>query len=127
MYLPLAAVVVLVVIAGDALISAALSRRPGPAWLRPALGTSLTILTVTVLALLTLRRNEDYQSGLAMYRDVVAKRPANFRARGNLAATYLGLGRTQDARQELAEALRLARPTRPIASCWAWSWLKPAG
>jgi protein O-mannosyl-transferase len=88
MYLPLAAVVALAV--------AAALRWGG---LR---GVAALLVLALPLAVLTARRNLDYRSGLALWRDTVAKRPDNATARVNLADALLQAG-------DAAEALRSAQ------------------
>ncbi len=106
MYLSLAGVVVLVVC--------------GIAWLSltiPVFGsrTSRTGIVLGVasglaiffLGLLTASRNEDYSPSARMYADNVAKRPANGRARLNLAIQLFASGNVTGAETQLNEALRL--------------------
>ncbi|MGA2139959.1 MAG: tetratricopeptide repeat protein, partial [Verrucomicrobiia bacterium] len=93
MYLPLAAVVVLGVMG----IHAVAGRR--------------TIEVAAVLAVglgfLTVQRNEDYRSGLAIWDDTVAKCPLNPRAHSNLASMLQQDGRMQEAMEHWEQALRL--------------------
>ncbi len=132
MYLPLAAVVTLVVL-GTYLAA----RTPG----RRRAAAAVAVVAVFAAGALTVRRNDDYRTVLALYRDTVAKRPDNGFARYNLAkvlaeagdhAAAVGhfeaaarlmpgvayipfnlanslaaLGRTADAAAALATALRL--------------------
>lgn len=99
MYLPLAAVVALVVIAGDAL----LRRVAAP---RTAAATAVTIAAV-VLAFATIRRNEDYRTTLGFWSDIVAKRPDNPRARSWLGSALHDLGRDREALEQLTASIRL--------------------
>jgi tetratricopeptide (TPR) repeat protein len=96
MYLPLAAVLALVVLGG-----AAAWRRPGAGhgagWPRRAPLVAAVLATV-VLGGLTVRRNHDYRSGVAIWSDTVAKRPDNSRAHYNL-------GRELALRRDAAGAL----------------------
>ena len=71
MYLPLAAVVVLVVLGMHAGLRA-VARRVGRQTDRTVAIVALTALAVT-LASVTVRRNEDYASPLVIWKDVVAK------------------------------------------------------
>ncbi len=96
MYLPLAAVLTLVVLGGNA------------AWRRLAAGRAagrargvpLVAVALAAVALggLTVRRNHDYRSGVAIWSDTVAKRPDNARAHYNL-------GRELALRRDAAGAL----------------------
>jgi tetratricopeptide (TPR) repeat protein len=93
MYLPLAAVVVLVVMG----IYALAGRR--------------TVAVAAVLAIgfgfLTSRRNEDYRSDIAIWGDTVAKRPENPRAHNNLGNALTQSGRIPEAMAHLEYALRI--------------------
>ena len=93
MYLPLAAVVVLGVMG----IHAVAGRR--------------TVAVVAVLAVglgvLTVQRNQDYRSEIAIWGDTVAKRPENPRAQYNLGCMLRQEGRMQEAMEHWEEALRL--------------------
>ena len=93
MYLPLAAVVVLGVMGVYDLVG----RR--------------TVAVVAVLAVglgvLTVQRNQDYRSEIAIWGDTVAKRPENPRAQYNLGCMLRQEGRMQEAMEHWEEALRL--------------------
>jgi tetratricopeptide (TPR) repeat protein len=99
MYLPLAAVLVLVVLAGRAL----LRRLEAPR----AVGISVVASVATVLALSTMRRNDDYRTTFFFWSDVVAKRPDDARARMWLGDYYFRNGRSADALAQMQEAVRL--------------------
>ncbi len=93
MYLPLAAVVVLEVMG----IYALAGRR--------------TVAVVAVLAaglgVLTMQRNEDYRTDIAIWADAVAKRPENSRAHCNLGVVLTRTGRIPEAVAHLDQALRI--------------------
>jgi Flp pilus assembly protein TadD len=93
MYLPLAAVVA-VVVAG---IYAGLGRRSAAVYLALAIG----------LGLLTARRNEDYRSALSIWSDTAARRPENPRAQYYLGLTLAGMGQLTEALGHFQEAARL--------------------
>ncbi|MBX3750577.1 MAG: tetratricopeptide repeat protein [Opitutaceae bacterium] len=93
MYLPLAAVVALVVIGGH--------QRLG----RPALAGAFVL--VPVCAFLTVQRNTVYRSEEALWADTVAKVPENPRARVNLAEVYLNQRRADLALEQALAAVRL--------------------
>ncbi len=93
MYLPLASVVAIVVVAGF--------HRFG----RPALFGAFAL--VPVCALLTAQRNQVYRSEETLWADTVAKVPDNARARTNLAEIYLNQRRADEALAQALEAVRL--------------------
>ena len=83
MYLPMAAVIALVVLVG-----ARLPRRTG---------ATLLAVTVLGLGLLTMQRNNDYRSEETIWRDTVAKRPGDVRATVNLGTVVVRQGRVEEA------------------------------
>jgi tetratricopeptide (TPR) repeat protein len=93
MYLPLAAVVALVVLGAYRW----LGNFSLPAWLAVAAGAGW----------LTGWRNEDYRDPLTLWSDTVAKQPGNSRAQLNLGSALTEAGRLEDARARVAEAIRL--------------------
>jgi Flp pilus assembly protein TadD len=97
MYLPLAAVVVLVT-----LLSYALGRRRGFV----VLG-----LVAVGLGVLTVERNHDYRSELSIWEDTVARRSRSSRGQSNLGMVLAEMpGRLPDAVAHCEEALRI-KPT----------------
>jgi len=92
MYLPLAAVIMLSVIAAwNAL--AVLSRRFG--WTRAARGAAcfaLSALIVVALTWRTAQRNKDYSSAVAIWTDTIHQQPGNVRAWNNLGYAYMKAG-----------------------------------
>jgi protein O-mannosyl-transferase len=103
MYLPLAAVVGLAV-AGAFTAVQRVGRRP-PADRRLLLAGAAVV--ALVLIALTIDRNRDYRSALAMWTDVAAKRPANARAHSNRAQALMRARRVDEAVAALETALRL--------------------
>ena len=95
MYLPLAAVIVVVVAAVHAL---AASRR----WLRACL-----LVLAAGFGVLAAARNENYRSELAIWTDTAAKSPHNPRVRNNLGYALTNLGRLADAKVQYEDTLRL--------------------
>jgi len=93
MYLALAAVLVGLVIGLERL----LGRRSR--WIFAAV--------VTALAALTARRNQDYASDLALWRDTVAKRPDNALAHNTLGLALSKAGETEEAIACFQKALSL--------------------
>lgn len=99
MYLPLAAVIALVVVAGDALLRRLAAPR--------AVSAAVVTVVAVVLALVTIRRNEDYRTEFGFWTDIVSKRPDNPRARAWLGNALHDLGRDGEALEQLAVAVRL--------------------
>ena len=97
MYLPLVAVVAMAIIAGKRLT------RSRPTHVRMVM---LGVVVIT-LGLLTVRRNHDYRSQVAIWSDAVVKRPHNTRALINLGTILAKLGQTDDALARYSEALRV--------------------
>ncbi len=100
MYLPLAAVIALVVLgayrlAGRRIVVMYLALAVGAGWL-------------------TFRRNEVYRSELALWSDTVVKSPENARARTNLGIALAESGRVADAAAQYQEAVRI-QPAIPVA------------
>jgi tetratricopeptide (TPR) repeat protein len=99
MYLPLAALVVLAVLGGWEL----LRRWEAP---RAARFAAVAALALT-LALVTVRRNDDYRTVLGFWSDAVAKRPDSPRARLWLGYYLYKQGRNAEALRHETEAVRL--------------------
>jgi tetratricopeptide (TPR) repeat protein len=99
MYLPLAGIIVLVVLAGHTLLRRVTAPRGA--------GVAIVLVLAATLSFVTVRRNNDYRTTLAFWSDVVAKRPDNPRARiwlGNYPQTQ---GRSAEALEHLTAAVRL--------------------
>jgi tetratricopeptide (TPR) repeat protein len=96
MYLPLAAVTALVVFAGGAAGKRLVDRLAWPEPLRRrragALAVGVVACAAVALGVLTVLRNRDYRSELAIWEDAIRKRPANPRAYINRANAYRDLG-----------------------------------
>jgi Flp pilus assembly protein TadD len=104
MYLPLAAVIVVVVF-GAYQLSAAVRRQR-------FFHQAALALVALPLAILTFGRNEIYRSELALYRDTVIKRPGNASAHTNLGNALRDARHFEEAITHYEEALRL-RPNSP--------------
>ena len=103
MYLPLAAVVVLIVSCGWL-------------WLRPRSRAVPALLLLGVagsLGIISARRNTDYRNDEVLWRTVVERRP-HWRAYSNLGEALQRAGRHSEAIQQHREALRL-NPEAPEA------------
>ena len=107
MYLSLAAVVTVVVIAGHDLVAYCGRRVRAPENARGWLEAGLVGAVIVALGLTTVRRNDDYRNAVAMWSDTVAKRPDNPRAHNNLGVALRKQGRTGEAMAQYAEAVRL--------------------
>jgi tetratricopeptide (TPR) repeat protein len=105
MYLPLAAVVVLTVIAGHAACGYAASRLAQPRAHRWLAGALIILVTVP-LGLTTTRRNRDYRSEVAIWSATIACRPQNARAHNNLGVALKEEGQLAEAIESYRAALR---------------------
>jgi Flp pilus assembly protein TadD len=94
MYLPLAAVAVLVTLGAFHTLG------------RHA--TAVVLATALALAGGTIRRNHDYRSELAIWSDTVAKRPTSGRAHSHYAKAVLEAGQPALAREHWQTAIRLS-------------------
>jgi tetratricopeptide (TPR) repeat protein len=91
MYLPLAAVIVLVVLAVHAICGRA----------------RLAAILVVPLIALTLLRNDEYRNGITIWNSSVAHYPANPRAHINLGDAYVNFGQAKLGEAQFVLALRL--------------------
>ena len=110
MYLPLAALVTLAVMAVHATLQAALRRPP----VRRGVQAAVLVIITIALGVVTVRRNEDYRSVISIWRDVVTKQPDNARAHMNLGHYLAEDRRIDESRAEYAEAVR-SEPTNADA------------
>jgi tetratricopeptide (TPR) repeat protein len=94
MYLPLAAVLALAVLAAHRVIGARATL-----WVSAALGLGLAVVTAA--------RNRVMQDEVAIWADTIAKRPANARAHGSHALALLNRGRAAEAVPGFQRALAL--------------------
>jgi Flp pilus assembly protein TadD len=100
MYLPLAAVITLVVFAAF-MIGQRLSGK------KRALGWGLVAAVALALTLVTIRRNFDYRSEFGIWQDVINKRPDNARAHYNIGMLLLQAGKIQEAIGQYEQAVRI--------------------
>jgi tetratricopeptide (TPR) repeat protein len=98
MYLPLAAVVALVVL--------------GIHTWAGRLGAYALLALAVPLGILTFQRNQDYGTELSIWSDTVAKRPENARAHNNLGKILGRAGREAEALPQYQQAVQL-KPTDP--------------
>ncbi|MDI1336691.1 MAG: tetratricopeptide repeat protein [Lacunisphaera sp.] len=80
-------------------------------WLGRRAGAVCAVLAL-IWTGLTIQRNEDYRSDVALWTDTVAKRPANARAHNNLGKAVLAAGGVADAAAHFERAIQL-QPTVP--------------
>jgi tetratricopeptide (TPR) repeat protein len=106
MYLPLAAVIVLVA----AVARAQAGKFAAPRWLA---GT-VVVAVVAALGVATHARNQVYRSEIALWQDTAAKRPDNPRARHNLGLALDRAGRSDEAVAEFRAAIA-RQPTHAFA------------
>jgi protein O-mannosyl-transferase len=102
MYLPLAAVIVAVVMVAHLGLHKLTSQK-----LRLIVQSTVAVVCITALGILTIARNQDYQTEQSIWADTVAKRPANPRARTTLGIVLLNAGKLEEAEVEQREAVRL--------------------
>ena len=111
MYLPLAAIVTVVVVGGFLAWQRVAPRILPDARLRQRLGLAVSLVIVGAIAIAcgttTYARNIDFWSDEGIWRDTVEKRPTNPRARLNYGIDLYAAGRLPDAERELREAVRL--------------------
>ncbi len=112
MYLPLAAVIVVVLGAARWLLNRLVERGTLTAPRRGAIQVVIVIGLVGLLSGLTVARNLDYHSEVGMWRQVLAQRPDNARAWTNLGLALSRSSRTDEA----LEAWRRASEIDPESS-----------
>jgi len=114
MYLPLAGMicgVVCLCYLGAKALSDATSSSPR---LLAALGAACCLAVTGVFTGLTIRRNHDYRSALAIWNDTILKRPGNVRAYNNRAVSLELLGRFDMAIGDYSTAIELS-PTYSVS------------
>ena len=113
MYLPLVAIVVLIVVGGWVIVN----RWKVGRWVVGIAGVAV----IVALAWLTVERNEQYGSAVEIWTDTVAKRPNNARAHGNLGQAWaqaslefpVGSDEARAATQQAAQQFRVAMALEP--------------
>jgi Flp pilus assembly protein TadD len=104
MYLPLAALVVLIVSLCGLLVDRLRVRRGGRSKRLLAAAIGVSVAVVAALAIRTTYRNREYQSALSLWETVVERRPQG-RARFALANQLLEAGRHDEAIAQLRQAV----------------------
>ncbi len=112
MYVPLAGVIVLLVFG----FGAGLRRAIAPIAPRRMVGGAAVICAVSLLIVLTFRRNALYGDVVALWRDNVARAPNHPRPHNALGFALLQSGRVPEAIAEFDEAIRL---DPSYAGAWA--------
>ncbi len=122
MYLPLAGVLTVAVTGGFCLWKRMTARQPRQAFAQGAFH-AVVILVAVWFTTLSRARNEDYISNENLWRDVVAKRPDNYRGYIALSGAYLARDREEDAIRILNNVLTRMpdyskMPYEEIARLW---------
>ena len=107
MYLPLAAVAAAVVIGGWMAGQWLVARGTIRASSLPALAATPVIFAAVALGTLTFHRNMDYQNGLSIWGDTVAKSPHSSRAHNNFGTVLADSGRLEEAMPHFQIAFEL--------------------
>ena len=108
MYLPLAAVVVLVVVGTRRLFQWGVERRVWPVGVGSKAGSALVALSVIALGYATFERNKVYHSVQGMWQDVLAKRPEHARAHSALGVLFVARGEIDAAVDHFTHSLQFA-------------------
>ncbi|MBI3866193.1 MAG: tetratricopeptide repeat protein [Planctomycetia bacterium] len=111
MYLPLAAIVVLAVLAADHVWGRISARWP-PHWQAIPATAALVAVAIT-FGILTHRRNLDYQSQQSIWRDTVQKLPLNWRGYCNLGWACKTDSQYEEALAAYDRAIQLYQNDRP--------------
>jgi len=104
MYLPLAALVVLIVTLSGILIDRARGRSPGRARALMGAAIGVCVVVIAALAIRTAFRNREYQTQISLWESVIARRPQG-RARFALANQFMEAGRHDEAIAQLRAAV----------------------
>lgn len=107
MYLPLAAVIAVVVVSGHALLSHAAQRRGWTVAMRHRMAVGLLLACAGALMAFTIRRNRDYASELVLWQDVLAQNKDHYRAHHALGSLLAEAGKLDESVAHFKEVLRL--------------------
>ena len=107
MYLPLAAMIVLVVISCHRILRHLLQRLATSLRFQRWLEIGLVFVILCALGYGTVRRNNDYRSAFSIWSDVVIKRPNNARAHNNLGTILYAQGEFEEAIAHFSQAIRI--------------------
>src|SRR5262245_2806807 len=114
MYLPLAAIIILVVLSVHAAFEFLFRWLSVRNTLRVGVRIGTLVVVVLVLMYISVRRNKDYRSELSILQDTVAKRPRNARAHSNVGTVLFRQGRQAEAFPHFDSAVRF-KPDYPEA------------
>lgn len=114
MYLSLASVVLIVVLAGRATLSRIFRRTGGSAKTHAIVSGILVAALALASIAATAKRNQAYRDGLTMWSDVVAKRPGNARGQHNLGTVLVAQDRMAEGIAQFRKAIEL-RPIYALA------------
>ncbi len=106
MYLPLAAVMTLVVVAAFALFGRSVRTPRGRTWAW-SIGAAALLVTATTLTAATVHRNGEFRSAVAIWTSTVERAPNNPRAHFNLAKSHRERGDRVSARRHTLRAIEL--------------------
>jgi tetratricopeptide (TPR) repeat protein len=104
MYLPMAALSVLAVVAGSVVLERLRERWPARTRMLTVAAAGASLAVVAALGVRTMRRAGEYATPVSLWESSVARRP-NGRARFSLATEYIDAGRHEDALAQLREAI----------------------
>src|ERR1017187_611924 len=116
MYLPLVAVIAVVLGGGDHLCRNLWTRFRWPDRVRTWLQVALVMGLALALGTATIQRNAQYHSAESIWADVVTKRPDDLRGHANLGLALLDDGRAEESIPHFTNSLRID-PTQPIVRC----------
>ena len=122
MYLPLAAIVVLVIVGGYALVQTAMLRGKSDVSSKTtnrwplAITSGCALIVAGVFAIVSAHRLGAYASRLAMWEDAVVHQPDNFLVLSNLASAQMPAGREKEANENFERAL----PLNPVVVQRQW-------
>ena len=116
MYLPLAAIVIIVILSAYSLGKRILAHRSTspqlPTLTQRSLPYVLLLALLIPLALLTIKRNHDYRNVFSIWEDTIAKRPHNWRVHNEMGGVYSRKKEYAQALNYFNTAIRLA-PEQP--------------
>ena len=122
MYLPLAALITLLVLGAFALFRTLSHRNVSSHTRRRTAAAGLTALAVLLLGVRTIDRNRDYHSQIVMFSDVIRQQPQNARAWNRLGAAYADIGKMDEAVHAASESVK-HNPEEPRSHSNLCAWL----